>query len=84
MSRSVISVLQARFIDALYWNPLGYIMTLAMAIFPLWIFADFMANKNSFLEFYNQVERSFKKRWISYTFILIIILLWGWNIYKFI
>lgn len=84
MSRSVVSVIQARFIDALYWNPLGYLMTLVMIIFPIWILVDVIANKKTFLRFYNQVEKYFKNKWISYSFIVIIILLWGWNIYKFI
>jgi len=83
MSRSVISVIQARFKDALFWNPLGYIMTLSMLVFPLWIIIDLIKNKSSFLKFYLKVESYFRIKWIAYTFILIMIVLWGWNIYKF-
>lgn len=83
MSRSVISVFQARFKDALYLNPLGYIMTLAMIVFPVWITMDLFVNKSTFLKFYESIENYFKNKWIAYPFILIILVLWVWNIYKF-
>jgi hypothetical protein len=83
MSRSVISVFQARFVDALWWNPLGFIMALAMLVFPVWIIYDLIANKQGFFRFYHSIEVLSRNKIIASLFILLILSLWIWNIMKF-
>jgi len=84
MSRSVISVFRAKFVEALWWNPLGFVMAFSMLTFPLWILTDWMRNKQSFFRFYQRVELFFRRKWIAALFIALMAALWIWNIIKFI
>lgn len=68
--------------EAMLANPLGFIMLLAMAAFPVWIITDLALNKNGFFRFYHYVEYIFRKKVVAIPAILLIIAIWIWNIIK--
>lgn len=83
-TRSVWAVLQGEFIEALNYNPLGYIVLPVMVITPLWIIFDLINAKNSLFIFYHRVESVLKmKKWFI-LFMGLIVLNWIWNLYKYV
>jgi hypothetical protein len=66
------------------YNPLGLIVLPLMLIVPLWILYDYKTKRTSFYKFYCYIETLFKKPIIYAPSILLILLLWIWNIYKII
>ncbi len=81
-SRSVISIIQGHFQEALRINPLGYIIALIMFISPAWIIVDLVFKRKSFYNAFLKMESIFKKHLVSIPLILLVIINWIWNIYK--
>lgn len=79
---SVTYLLQGQFRNAVLANPLGFVMILAMAIFPVWIIFDLILNRNSFFLFYNYIEISFRMKVVAIPAVIIIITIWIWKIMK--
>ncbi len=84
MTRSVTTLARGNIANALWWNPLGVIMFASMVLFPLWIIRDIVYKKNSFYIFYKNVEKFFQKKPIAIISIGLIVLLWIWNLKKFL
>ncbi len=81
-THSMLSLMQGDIADALYWNPIGMILSVSMIVFPVWILADWMISGNSFYRFYKGFEELFRKRWILIPALLLIAADWIWNIVK--
>lgn len=81
-SRSVISIIQGNFREALRINPLGYIIAIIMIISPAWIIVDLVFKIKSFYNAFHLMELIFKKYLLSIPSILLLIINWIWNIYK--
>jgi hypothetical protein len=81
-TRSMISFLNGNIREALYWNPLGILTSLFMVLIPLGILHDYWRKKNSIYEFYLKAEEKLKQRKFYIPAVLLIIVNWGWNIYK--
>jgi hypothetical protein len=75
-------MLQGDFLDALYWNPIGFILGISLLILPVWIGMDFMLRKSSFLAFYLKAEKLLQSRKVAIPAISLVLLNWIWNIYK--
>ena len=84
MTRSVTTLARGNIANALWWNPLGVIMFASMVLFPLWIIRDIVYKKNSFFIFYKNVEKFFQKKPVAIISIGLIVLLWIWNLKKFL
>jgi hypothetical protein len=83
-TRSVTAIAHFDFFEALWWNPLGIIMSGAMILFPGWIIVDLFRKSDSFYRFFRKVELYFQKRGVAYFSIFVILLIWAWNIYKYL
>lgn len=81
-TRSVIAIFQGNLLQALYFNPLGFIIVIGLLILPLWIISDVLLKKDSFFKFYIQFEKWVVKKPMAISLITIILLNWVWNIYK--
>lgn len=81
-TRSVISFIQGDPLEALYWNPFGVIILSILAITPIWIIKDILAKSNSLFVFYSKVETFFNRKIIAIPAIILVLMNWGWNIYK--
>ena len=81
-TRSALAILQGDLSQAFYFNPLGFLLVIGLFILPLWIMRDVILNKDSFFKFYHLCEKWVVKKPITISLIAIILLNWGWNIYK--
>jgi len=83
-TRSVWAVMHGDFFQALYYNPLGYIVLPIMLITPVWIIIDLLTKSQSLMLFYKRVESALRKRNLAAVLIGLILLNWVWNIYKYV
>lgn len=81
-TRSVLSILQGDFQDALLLNPLGYLVALGLLIVPVWIVLDLTAKRHSFLMAFRSMERTVRVPFLSVVLISAVLANWIWNIYK--
>lgn len=83
-TRSMISLTKGNFVEALYLNPLGYLVALIMLIAPIWIIVDIILRNDSLFVCYQKIESHLKKPKYAVPLILLIIINWIWNISKVI
>lgn len=81
-TRSVVFLWRGKLIDALLINPFGLLLSAMMLAFPIWLIFDLITKKQTFLIFYHKTEQFFKKPKIAAIAIFLVLLNWGWNIYK--
>ncbi|MCL2510579.1 MAG: DUF2752 domain-containing protein [Bacteroidales bacterium] len=81
-TRAVEMLLQGDFLKSIHINPLSLIVLPTMLVVPCWIVYDFITKRTSFHQFYRYMEKQLRKPLIYAPLILLILLLWGWNIYK--
>lgn len=81
-TRSVLSLYNGDYLQALYWNPFGFIIALIMVITPLWIAYDYFSNKKTLFNFYTKTESMLNQKKITIPLIVLVLLNWFWNIYK--
>lgn len=82
-TRSVLSIYHLHFSEALYYNPIGFILALGLFLLPVWIIADTISSKSSFHKFYLNAEVVLRKKWVAVVFIFLVAGNWAWNIYKY-
>lgn len=81
-TRSLMALAAGEFANALYWNPLGYLVGLLMMLFPLWIVRDFIFKSSSFYLYYTYLANQLHKRKFSIPIIIIMVINWYWNFKK--
>jgi len=81
-TRSIVSLLQGHFSQALYTNPLGIVVFVIMLVLPFWILADFLLKKTTLFDFYKKTEIWLRKPQITIPSILLVLINWIWNIIK--
>lgn len=81
-TRSIISIVNGKFSDALSINPLGYVIAIIMVLTPLWLLIDVLIRKKTLFEFYIKMEMYLKKPQFSIPLIVLVITNWIWNITK--
>lgn len=81
-SRAVLAILHGNFIEAFFWNPLGFFITAILLISPAWIFFDLMRSGNSFFKAYHGLEKFIRNKWIAVPAILLLAANWIWTITK--
>jgi hypothetical protein len=82
-TRSILHISRLEFREALYANPIGFLLAVCIILFPLWILYDLAKKKNSFYHFYGSMEMVIRKRWVAALLIFLVAANWMWNIYKF-
>lgn len=81
-TRSLIALFHGNFAEAIYNNPMGYVMALVILTVPLWVLRDVLTQKADFFIFYGKIEAFFTQRIPMLLGIGLIFALWMWNIYK--
>jgi len=81
-TRSIASLLQGHFVEALYWNPFGLIITIIMLVLPFWLIYDLVQRKDSLYVFYGKTEAFVRQKKIAIPLIILVIINWIWNIIK--
>jgi hypothetical protein len=82
ITRSILCLLNGDFTGALYWNPFGAILAMALIIIPIWICYDLVGHKDTLFKTYNRAELILRRKWIALPLIGLVVLNWIWNIYK--
>jgi hypothetical protein len=70
------------FANALYWNPLGYLVGFLMMLLPLWIVWDFIFKSSSLYLCYKYLANQLQKRKFAIPIIIIMVINWYWNFKK--
>lgn len=81
-TRAVFSIIKGDFLNAMYLNPLGYLIIVGMLIIPPWILMDLIKKKSSFFNFYQKIIKKISDPKIYIPLILLIIINWIWNLTK--
>ena len=81
-TRAVLLLFKGDFIGSIMINPFGIIISAILILMPLWIVIDFILKKDTFYTFYNKMEYHLKQKKLAIPLIILVILIWIWNIYK--
>jgi hypothetical protein len=81
-TRSILCLAHGDFLGAMMWNPFGFILSIILITFPLWILFDIILKKESLLKFYRNAEKILKNKLVAVPAILLVLINWIWNIYK--
>jgi len=82
ITRSVVNIARGNFINAVLINPLGFIAAAIMIVFPLWLLYDVTLKKDTLYKHYNKFENFLKVKWVAIPLVILVLVNWGWNIYK--
>ena len=80
-TRSVIALWHGHPLDALMLNPFGIIVSILMAVVPLWVAADVATGRATLLCTYRRVEQAVGKFWLPLA--LLVVANWVWNFIKY-
>jgi Protein of unknown function (DUF2752) len=81
-TRAVGYFFQGHFLQSLWLNPFGIIVSLIMIVCPIWIGLDCYTKRDTFYLFYRKTEAVLKIRKIYIPLLILVILNWIWNINK--
>lgn len=81
-TRSIQAILQADISNALFINPLGFLLFAALIILPLWVTSDLLRKQNTFHRFYTFAEAKLAQKIIALPAIALITANWVWSICK--
>lgn len=81
-TRAVLAMVHGDVLGSLTWNPFGVIILLILTLSPLWIVFDMVTRKATLWQAYHRGELILKQRWFAIPAVLLVLLNWGWNIYK--
>jgi len=73
---SIVSILHGDFRKALSENPLGFAGIILVTVIPYWILADLVLGLESFYIFYLRFDELLKRRWVLFSVLTMIFLLW--------
>jgi hypothetical protein len=82
ITRSVLSLANGSATAAFQVNPLGLIVAAIMAIAPFWLLYDTVLKKETLYKSYKKTEILIRTKKVAIPLITLIIINWGWNIYK--
>jgi len=80
---SIISILHGELRKAINYNPLGFGGLLLVAIVPYWILADLARGRESFYNFYFKVNKLLKRKWVLFSVLFLIFLVWIYKLLGF-
>jgi len=81
---SVLSLISGDIGAALYSNPAGFLIATIMFIIPLWIIVDLLSRKSTFHRFYINAEKRLANRRLAIPAVLLVVVNWIWNFYKYL
>lgn len=79
---SALLFFSGNFQAALYSNPLGILLAVALFITPFWILYDVLSGKETLLACFHKSEALLKNKWISVPGIVLIAVNWAWSFLK--
>jgi hypothetical protein len=83
-TRAVSLLFNGEIINSFLMNPFGIIVATIMVVSPVWIIRDFIKREQSFFDFYTKIEKLISTKKITISLIVLVIVNWIWNIYKYL
>lgn len=80
----IVEIFKGNFHKAFHYNPFAFSSLLILIISSFWVIYDLIFKKDSFYKFYLTVNNKLKKKRIIIPIILLFLIIWAWNIYKFL
>ena len=81
-TRAILLLTNGNLANALYANPVGFILAFILIVTPFWIIADFIGRKDSFFRLYQRMEKILNKPQYAIPLLLLVVINWIWNISK--
>lgn len=81
-TRSALSLLEGRWADAFYWNPLGYMAVLALLLLPPLMLYDLLAGRALVAGLYDRFIAFINRKPVAIVAIALVVVNWLWNIFK--
>ncbi|TVR83424.1 MAG: DUF2752 domain-containing protein [Saprospirales bacterium] len=81
-TRSLLTLFEGKWIEAIFINPLGILMGVFMLILPVWVIRDYLQSKESLFNTYQRAEQVLKRKGVLLVFATLILANWIWNISK--
>jgi hypothetical protein len=79
-TRSIMSVLQGEWMNALHLNPLGILLIVFVMIVPLWMLVDYISGTQSFYRTFNVWAKRLGYRGVMILGTVIVLSLWLWQL----
>jgi len=79
----VLAILDGNIRQAFYFNPLGFMIALILVVSPAWIIYDAITSGDSLLKVYTAIESMFRRKAVAISAIVLVLLNWIWNLYKY-
>lgn len=81
-TRSVLAILKGAFQEALWLNPIGFLLASVLLVAPGWIAFDALTRKNTLELTYQVAEKILRKPSVFIPLILLLLANWIWNLQK--
>ena len=82
-SRAVEALIHGDVIASVLFNPFGIIIAAIMVVLPLWLLYDAISKQSGLYAFFEKTNRFLGRRTVIIALIIIVVLNWGWNIFKY-
>lgn len=82
-TRAVQAAFHGKWLESLYYNPIGILLTVLMVVVPIWIMIDLLTGSASLLKAYRITEKKLQSWPYALTGILAILINWIWNLVKY-
>ena len=80
---SIVSILHGDLRKAFSENLMGFFGILLVAIVPYWILADMALGRETFYSFYLKTEKLLKIRWVLFSILTLIFVIWMLKLMNF-
>jgi hypothetical protein len=81
-TRSVVALLNGGFLEAIYLNPIGIILSIILLIVPPWLLLDVSMGRSSMYKVFVVCENRLKTPTVAIPLVVLVVANWVWNIMK--
>jgi hypothetical protein len=81
-TRSVLAIFKGAFQEALWLNPIGFLVAFVLIISPIWMVFDTFSQRNTLEQAYEIAEKTLRKPTVFIPLILLLLANWIWNLQK--
>jgi hypothetical protein len=81
-TRAVISIFDGNLLDSVFLNPNGLVVLFVMTVVPILLTFDCVLQKDTLFLAYLKTERILKQKGTAIPVTMLVLVNWGWNIYK--
>lgn len=83
-TNGIVEIFRGNFYKAFQYNPFAFSSLIILIVSSFWVIYDLIFKKDGFYKFYSAVNDKLQKKRIIILIILLFLIIWIWNIYKFL